>query len=252
MCTLAVFTRTLPGLPLVVAANRDEFYARPAEGPTLLAEEPLVVGGRDMVAGGSWLAVSEQEVVVGVLNRRTGDPPDPTRGSRGTLCVELAKSGSVAAAADLLRRLPPADHNPFNILVADRRHAVVAQNRPGGTVVQDLPAGAHLLTNLDLNDATCPRISRSARHFQALAEAYADSHDRSALVGGLHAVLADHRTALDDRSPTDQLCIHTEVFGTRSSSILLAAAGGRFDYLHAAGPPCRGAYRRVALPWQRS
>ena len=56
VCTLAIYTRVLPGLPLVVAANRDEFYARPASGPTLLASEPRIVGGRDLLAGGTWLA----------------------------------------------------------------------------------------------------------------------------------------------------------------------------------------------------
>jgi uncharacterized protein with NRDE domain len=250
VCTLAVFSRVLPGLPLVVAANRDEFYARPAEGPTLLSTTPLVVGGRDLVAGGSWLAVDEHEVVVGVLNRRTEKPPDPTRASRGALCVALARSGSVARAADLLGSLDPDEHNPFNILVADRERAVVAQNRSDGVALQELPPGTHLLTNLDLNDATCPRISRSAQRFQRVATSYGGSRDRSALVAALHAVLADHLIALDDRAPTDQLCIHTEAFGTRSSSILLADEAGGFQFLHASGAPCRTSYRRVPLPWQ--
>jgi hypothetical protein len=126
----------------------------------------------------------------------------------------------------------------------------VAQNRSDGMALQDLPPGTHLLTNLDLNDPTCRRISRSSQRFQQLGEAYVASHDRSALLAGLHAVLGDHQTALDDRAPTDQLCIHTEAFGTRSSSVLVADAGQRFDFLHASGAPCRGAYRRIALPWQ--
>jgi uncharacterized protein with NRDE domain len=250
VCTLAVFTRTLPDLPLVVAANRDEFYARPAQGPTLLARAPLVVGGRDLVAGGSWLATSEHHVVVGILNRRTAEPPDPRRASRGALCVQLAHAGSVAAASEILSTLDPTAHNPFNVLVADRACAVVAQNRTDGMALQELPPGTHLLTNLDLNDPTCRRISRSSQRFQQLAESYAQSRDRSALVAGLHAVLGDHQTALDDRAPTDQLCIHTEAFGTRSSSLLLADAERGFDFLHSSRAPCRGAYRRIALPWQ--
>lgn len=250
MCTLAVFTRALPGLPLVVAANRDEFYARPAEGPTLLATEPLVVGGRDLVAGGSWLATGAQGLVVGILNRRTGEPPDPRRASRGALCVRLASAATVAAAVEILSGLATDEHNPFNVLVADQSRAVVAQNRADGVALHELPPGTHLLTNLDLNDATCQRISRSSQRFQALATGYAASGDRSGLVAGLHTVLGDHLTAVDDRAPTDQLCIHTEAFGTRSSSILLVDDAGRLDFLHAAAAPCRGSYRRIALPWQ--
>lgn len=250
MCTLAVFTRALPGLPLVVAANRDEFYVRPAEGPRVLATEPLVVGGRDLVAGGSWLATNETGLVVGILNRRTGVAPDATRASRGALCVALARLASVQAAVELLSGLRVDEHNPFNVLVADRTRAVVAQNRGDGMALHELSTGTHLLTNLDLNDATCQRISRSSQRFQNLAADHARTSDRSALVAGLHAVLGDHLTAVDDRAPTDQLCIHTEAFGTRSSSILLADDAGRLDFLHASAAPCRGAYRRIALPWQ--
>jgi uncharacterized protein with NRDE domain len=249
VCTLAIFHRTLDDLPLVVAANRDEFYGRPATAPITLGHDPLVVGGRDLVAGGSWLAVNQLGLVVGVLNRRTDAAPDPSRESRGTLCVDLARSSSARHAAELLRTVAPGRYNPFNILVADRTSAFVAQNRERSTNVQELEPGTHLLTNLDLNDPTCPRISRSARSFAAVAERYAAERDPSALVSDLRTVLADHATVLDERRPTDQLCIHTPQYGTRSSSILLADAGGRMRFFHASGPPCRAAYRRVALPW---
>ena len=249
MCTLAIFHRTLDDLPLVVAANRDEFYGRPATAPVVLGHDPLAVGGRDLVAGGSWLALNQLGLVVGVLNRRTDAAPDPSRESRGTLCVELARSSSARQAAELLRAVAPARHNPFNILVADRTSAFVAQNRERGTHVQELEPGTHVLTNLDLNDQTCPRISRSARSFAAVAERYAAGRDTSALLAGLRRVLADHAAVLDERSPTDHLCIHTPQYGTRSSSILLADAGTHARFFHAPGPPCRSAYRRVALPW---
>jgi uncharacterized protein with NRDE domain len=236
-------------LPLAIAANRDEFYARSATGPELLSANPRVIGGRDLLAGGSWLAASERGFVVGVLNRRTDEPPDPSRESRGTLCVELARAASAAEAAAALRAVRSESYNPFNILVADRTSAFVAQNRTGSTVVQELSQGTHVLTNLDLNDPTCPRISRSARRFEWVCERFAEARDTSALVDDLRLVLADHATALDDRRPTDQLCIHTEIYGTRSSSIILGDDQGRLRFWNACGPPCRARYRRVQLPW---
>lgn len=249
MCTLAILTRRLPGLPLVVAANRDEFYDRPTLGPGLLARDPLVVGGRDLRAGGTWLCLNEHGVVVGVLNRRTPAPADPARASRGELGLALARVRRAGEAAAILRDVPPAAHNPFNILVADGGEAFVAQNRADGTRVEELPPGTHVLTNLDLNDATCPRISRSSERFAAAGDRFVARPECSALVDDLRHVLADHRTALDDRQPTDRLCIHTPVYGTRSSTILLAPAAGAPLFLHAAGAPCRRPHRRVPLPF---
>ncbi|MFM7735455.1 MAG: NRDE family protein [Alphaproteobacteria bacterium] len=252
MCTLALFSRVLPGLPLVVAANRDEFLARPTASPGLLSDAPQVFGGRDLVAGGTWLCVRETGLVVGVLNRRTGEPPDPSRLSRGSLCADLACSASAADAARSLARVPPDAHNPFNLLVADRSGAWVGQNRGDRTVVEELPPGTHLLTNLDLNDATCPRISHSSRHFVAVGERFAADRDRPTLVAGLRETLADHVTAVDDRQPTDQICIHMDGYGTRSSSVVLVDDRARVAFLHADGPPCRVPHERLALPWDES
>ena len=249
MCTLALFSRALPGLPLVVAANRDEFLARPSTGPTLLASAPPIVGGRDLVAGGTWLCLRETGLVVGVLNRRTGVPADPTRASRGALCLALAHARSAAEAARLLADTPGNAHNPFNLLVADARAAFVGQNRGDRTVVEALPAGLHLLSNLNLNDPTCPRISHSSKLFAAVGRRFAADPVRPALLDGLRVVLSDHEVAVDDRQPTDQLCIHTPAYGTRSSSIVLVDDGGATSLFHAEGPPCRDGHQPVTLPW---
>src|SRR5207249_10378381 len=92
VCTLAVFRRVFPSHPLVVAANRDEYLARAAVPPTLLREAPVrAVGGLDLAAGGTWLGLAETGLVVGVLNRRSCAPPDPTRRSRGLLLLTLLR-----------------------------------------------------------------------------------------------------------------------------------------------------------------
>ncbi len=249
MCTLALYREALAGIPLLVAANRDEFLARPSRDPEELAELPGVVGGRDLVAGGSWLTLSRSGLVVGVLNRRTDAAPDPRLVSRGVLCLQLATMASAADAAELLRAVPGGRHNPFNILVADRRDAFVAQNFPDGTAVRSLDAGTHVLTNLDLNDPTCPRIFRSSRRFAAIAEDFGANIPRVSLVARLAEVLSDHQLPTDDRRPTDQLCIHTEAYGTLSSSILWLEEDGSQRYFHAPGPPCRTPHREVSLPW---
>jgi uncharacterized protein with NRDE domain len=248
MCTLAIYHRTTPGLPLLIAANRDEFLGRASGDPALISTGPWVVGGRDMVAGGTWLGVNQRHMVVGLLNRTGPGGPDPTRRSRGLLCLEALQAGRPEDVAHLLRRIRPADYNGFNLLFADRDEAYVATNHGGGLTLARLPPGIHLLTNLDLNDPTCPRIARSHQLFRAVSIEDAD-RDPAALLGRLRAILADHEVALDPRGDTtgNTLCIHRGEYGTRSSTIL-ASIGKRLRYWHAAGPPCKADYTEVALP----
>ena len=69
MCLLIALSRVLPDAPLLVAANRDERYDRPAEAITVLRDRgPRILGGRDQVAGGTWLAVNEHGVLAGLTN----------------------------------------------------------------------------------------------------------------------------------------------------------------------------------------
>ncbi|MGH7927508.1 MAG: NRDE family protein, partial [Candidatus Binatia bacterium] len=70
MCTLALFFDVFDGYPLLVAANRDERYDRPAMPPGLIAANPRIMAGKDLRAGGTWLGVNEHGLLVGILNRR--------------------------------------------------------------------------------------------------------------------------------------------------------------------------------------
>ena len=98
MCTLVILKDRIAGYPLVLGANRDEFRDRPWEPPR---RDGGVVAPRDLRAGGTWLALADSGLLVAVTNRPEEDP-DPDRPSRGTLALDLARTGSVAAARDLL------------------------------------------------------------------------------------------------------------------------------------------------------
>ncbi len=251
VCTLAVFAGVFPAAPLVVAANRDEIIARPTLPPCLLRDAaPRAVGGRDLVAGGTWLGLGERGLVAGILNRRTAEGPDPSRRSRGQLCLELLGCATAAEAAARVAAEPAGRYNPFNLLVADTAAAFVASQPAGRSPhVVRLEAGLHLLTNLDVDDPTCPRIAASHRRFAAAGDAFAADGDVDAFVARLHATLGDHATALDPRGP-GSLCVHGDGYGTRSASVLVAAPGGRaLRYLHAEGPPCSTPLVPVALPF---
>lgn len=244
MCTLAIYFRALPGFPIVVAANRDEFLSRPTRPPMLLDAESGIYGGRDDVAGGTWLGVSRGGLVAALLNRRSTDPPDPARRSRGHLCLDALRAGSASEARRRLEAIEAESYNPFNLLVADERLAWVATNQGGRTSLQDLPPGLHLLTNLDVNDPTCPRIAGSHRMFAELLAPAAPPPASPDFVARLRGILSRHDTPLDPRDPTlaNSLCLHLDGYGTRSSTLLFRSDAGRWTYLHANGRPCETAY----------
>ena len=83
MCSVVVLNGVRADYPVVLATNRDEFYARASSGPQRLLDAPRSVGGRDLVAHGTWAAVTEHGLFVGVTNQRTLAPPDRSKRSRG-------------------------------------------------------------------------------------------------------------------------------------------------------------------------
>ncbi|MFN8643681.1 MAG: NRDE family protein [Candidatus Binatia bacterium] len=247
MCTLAVYVRCTSALPLLVAANRDEFLDRPTADPQVLRVAPWVFGGLDLSAGGTWFGVNGAGMVVGLLNRRRASGPDPGLLSRGLLALAMLQEPSVDAACRALKTTDGAAYNAFNLLVADRSHAVVGTNRGGDIQIAALEPGVHLLTNLELNDPTCPRIAKSSQRFRALP--LTDASDPAELLPMLRTILADHSTALDPRAQTiDNLCVHLAGYGTRSSSVVAGGNDGRLRFWHADGPPCRTPYRELDLP----
>lgn len=243
VCLLVMVSGGGAGGGLVVAANRDERVDRPAVPITVLQErDPRVLGGKDLVAGGTWLAVNEHGVVVGLTNTPTEGGPDRTKRSRGVLPLMAGRHRTAAeAVAALVSGVDPSQFNPAWMLVADRRscYAVtVAGDRPSVTA---LPPGVHVLENR-------PPGCRSAkvRHvLGAVGPVPADPAD-PALRRRLASLLGDHARpagAEDDPRRPELLtaCVHADGYGTRSAALIeVAAQPARLPVVAVAdGPPCR-------------
>lgn len=148
MCTLIVAHRRIPGRPLVVAANRDEYLDRPSEGPRVRETRAgRVLAPLDLRAGGTWLGLNERGVFAALTNLRI-DEPDPNRRSRGEVVLDALAEESAHGAARMLGRLETEAYNPFNLFVADARHAyvVVYRDRP---YAQRLESGVHVIGNVE-------------------------------------------------------------------------------------------------------
>src|SRR5258706_10899721 len=91
MCLIVLAWHARPDYPLIVAANRDEFHARPADRAGFWQAHPSILAGRDLEAGGSWMGVSRSGRFAAVTNYRGGRDAD-ARESRGALVVAFLSS----------------------------------------------------------------------------------------------------------------------------------------------------------------
>jgi uncharacterized protein with NRDE domain len=238
MCTIAILLDVVAGAPLVVAANRDEFYARPARPPESFGDG--IAGGVDALSGGTWLALRRDGRFAAVTNQRALAPVAPGLRSRGLAVRELV-------AADDPERyvaaLDPTHYASMNLVWGDAGAVSIAYARREGTLeleIERLPRGIHVLCNDRLGAEGFPRGVRLHDAIAAAPLAW------PAVVPALQAALADHTRAEPPPShlPAEiareltAVCIHTPGYGTRSSTIFAAGPGAAIAYLHADGPPC--------------
>ena len=203
-----------------------------------------MVGGRDLEAGGTWLGVNQHGLVVALLNRRSASGPDPSRESRGLLCLRALQQNDLAGVEALLESEQGDRFNSFTLVAATRQRAVVAVQAGASIAIRPLPAGVHMVTNFEVNDAECPRIAGARQRF-ADVDVGGEEGQR---LRHLREILSTHldgaAAGMEDDS---SLCIHRGPYGTRSSS-LIALAAESTSYWHADGPPCRTGFCQVELP----
>jgi uncharacterized protein with NRDE domain len=254
MCTIVLFNHVHPKLPVVVAANRDELYARRTAAPSLLASGPRVAGGRDLERGGTWMGVSETGFFVGISNQRTFRAPDPSRRSRGELVSSALDRGETSSVRELLLSVDARAYNPFNLVFGDARelHVAYARESDARIAIEPVPEGIHVLPNDHLDSPAFPKVTRALALARPLAE-----RPWPELARELPSLLADHEMPPLDavESPPEgadlpgwftrevlqrlqAVCVHTPLYGTRSSTILALVPGRVDHYLFADGAPC--------------
>jgi uncharacterized protein with NRDE domain len=230
VCILVAARREGPHAALWLAANRDEDLKRPWRPPEPLNEGPLLFGGRDLVGGGTWLALNlTARFFVGVTNARRGARAGAR--SRGRLVLDLAAEAGAAAAVALLTELDLSLYGAFNLLVADEAAVWIASNAPVRVVPVEGPVAA---IGNDPLDAPSERIRFAAAAAGPLVERRAEP------VGLLERLLADH-------DGEDPLCRHGEHFGTVCATIASLSAGPTI-YRFAGGRPCVTPFVPVPLP----
>ena len=162
MCLVAVAWRTHPDYPLIVAANRDEFHARPTRPADWWPDRPAIAAGRDLKAGGTWMGVSRSGRFAALTNYREMVQTDDGAPSRGELVADFL-DGSMSAAA-YCRDLDMQAYAGFSLILGDGDAIWFCSNRgdrPPG------PVGQYTLVRIS-SDARRSPFSASPRTLSAL------------------------------------------------------------------------------------
>ncbi len=224
MCLILFAYRVRADTDLVVAANRDEFYARPAALAHRWSDSSHVFAGRDLSAGGTWLGVSDRGRFAAVTNfSENAEGPLPP-GSRGDLTADFlrgdAPGRAYAASIDHGR------YRGFSLLLWDGTELIYTSNR--NTAVRVLEPGVHGLANTHLDGTVWPKVTTGTRRLRELLRGDCSSDE-------LLALLADEGVPRDELLPqrgndlaferrVAPIFIRGDEYGTRASSAVTIGA----------------------------
>ncbi len=207
MCLLLIAYHQHPRYPLLLLANRDEFYQRPTV-PAQPWDDSPITAGRDLEAGGTWLGVTPTGRVAAVTNIREPGAPEPARVlSRGEIPVNFLAGEQ--PPADYAAGLPAPRYRGFNALLFDHRASaplVCAGNRHAPFAI--VP-GVHGISN-GAPDAPWPKVTHGCRSLSALVSALPQQLDTEAFVTRALALLADDTRAPDTHLPDTGVGLATE------------------------------------------
>lgn len=235
MCTLNVRLAPDADYPLVVIANRDEFYSRPSVPPSVISKDPAIFAPRDLDAGGTWFGVNEWGLTAAITNVWLGpltagkhEKERPLR-SRGLLTSDVLGCKTVSEARGLIHQMMQRDRYQFFNLLVGAGSAATVFTHTGELKEFDLTPGSATILNAPYHPRVTPR--EELPPLPAAGEAQDD------WLQSIRRFLSRHPL----------VCKHTPRFGTRSSQVAALArrtedgsptpASHRFWY--ADGPPCK-------------
>ncbi|HEY9036732.1 MAG TPA: NRDE family protein [Pseudomonadales bacterium] len=231
MCLIVLAYRIHPDYPLIVAANRDEFYARPTQAAGFWAEHPDLLAGRDEQSGGTWLGITRSGRFAAVTNVRRGGMVNTGLRSRGQLvCDFLTGNANALAFSETVAR--DAHHyGAFNLLTWDGDNLIAHHSLSNDSEL--LEPGIHGLSNDRLN-TPWPKLTRSLNALRACID---DNPSPEALFGVLRDTTrpADHELpdtgiGLKQEQLLGSPFIRSADYGTRACTVLRVHRSGRVDF----------------------
>lgn len=229
MCLILLSFYGHSDYPLIIAANRDEAYARMAAPAAFWGDHPHIHAGRDLEKGGTWLGITRAGRIAAVTNYRAGYVPKDAPRSRGELVSHFLLGNDNAAEYLTQVAAHGGEYNGFSLIAGDLDALYFLSNRGGGG--ERIARGVHGLSN-HLLDTPWPKVEHGKHAMQNLLGA-----GEAELVSGLFDFLADRTTASDQALPDTGVglqrerelspaFISGERYGTRASTLVLVRRDG--------------------------
>lgn len=238
MCLIGIAWNAHPDFPLIVAANRDEFHARPTAPSAWWHDAPHLLAGRDLQSGGAWMGITRNGRFAALTNVRDPGTPlteAPTRGAlvADFLCGDASAAGYAAGLAT-----HAVHYNGFNLLAGTPAQLMVTGNR--GAAAQALPPGIYGLSNA-LLDTPWPKVTALKTALAAALDGMVAEGPLQSRVSGLvpalffalgnpqpapDADLPDTGVPLERERALSAALIIAPVYGTRASTVLCVARDG--------------------------
>lgn len=232
MCLILFSWRSHPRYRLVVAANRDEYFRRPAAPAGFWDDHPTVLAGRDIEAGGTWLGITLGGRFAALTNYRNPADRNPTAPSRGALVSDFLTSnaGPLEYLQEVEKRA--ASYNGFSLLVGNAAALYFLSNR-GGHIVRVQP-GVHGLSNHVL-DTPWPKVEKGKARFLELLGKPFDAESALRLLGDTerapNADLPSTGVSLEVEEQLSAIRIPAvNGYGTRCSTVLCLGHDGKIEF----------------------
>ncbi|HET8710761.1 MAG TPA: NRDE family protein [Spongiibacteraceae bacterium] len=227
MCLIVFAIDSHPRYPFVLAANRDEFYARPTRSLHAWPDAPQVYAGRDLEAGGTWLGITRHRRFAAITNVREGVHRTSTQRSRGELTRDFLL-GTQSAASYAEQVYGDGDHYAgFNLLLGDGADIYYCSNR--GETPRALTRGIYGLSN-DSLDTPWPKVVGGKAELRKLLESEPSTAALLRILADTHrpddSELPDTGVGLDLERKYSSRFIASDEYGTRASTALLIDSRG--------------------------
>lgn len=232
MCILFIAIQQHPDYPLIIAANRDEFYARPTRSSQFWAEEPDILAGMDLQSGGSWMGINRRGYLAALTNFRAPHLIRADAPSRGFLVSNYLRQPEQNYSNTLLSTA--SDYNGFNLLYGHWTALSVFNNVTES--LTPLTKGVYGLSNANL-DTPWPKLTSGV---DTLSEYLQQAETVKPMA--LFDILSNQELATDNELPDtgiskqwekalSSIFINLESYGTRSSTLLMIDKAAQCHWL---------------------